>query len=145
MAFEDNFLEEMKDAQRYLNRFFKKFEASKMFSFDNEFNDYRRALLDYKEDDNQFVISVELPGIERKDIKLDVDKNSVIIKAEKKKEKEVGSEEKGNYKYEKSYSGFYQEAVREGLMHCELCISSEDPTFLNIPWEIATIKTPIYR
>jgi len=38
--------------------------------------------------------------------------------------------------------GFYQEAVREGLMHCELCISSEDPVFLNIPWELIRDPTP---
>ena len=30
---------------------------------------------------------------------------------------------------------FYQEAVRDGLDQCELCISSEDPAFLGLPWE----------
>jgi hypothetical protein len=32
--------------------------------------------------------------------------------------------------------GFYQEAVREGLRSCELCISSDNEEFLNIPWEL---------
>ncbi|HTC74966.1 MAG TPA: CHAT domain-containing protein, partial [Edaphobacter sp.] len=32
--------------------------------------------------------------------------------------------------------GFYQEAVREGLRSCELCISSDNDEFLNIPWEL---------
>ena len=36
----------------------------------------------------------------------------------------------------------YQEAVREGLNQCELCISSEDPDFLNIPWELLRDPTP---
>jgi len=36
----------------------------------------------------------------------------------------------------------YQEAVREGLDQCELCISSEDPEFLNIPWELIRDPTP---
>ena len=31
---------------------------------------------------------------------------------------------------------FYHEAVREGLEQCELCIASEKPEFLNIPWEL---------
>jgi tetratricopeptide (TPR) repeat protein len=31
---------------------------------------------------------------------------------------------------------FYQEAVREGLHLCELCISSDKDDFLNIPWEL---------
>jgi tetratricopeptide (TPR) repeat protein len=35
---------------------------------------------------------------------------------------------------------FYQEAVREGLEQCELCVSSDDSDFLNIPWEL--IKDP---
>ena len=37
---------------------------------------------------------------------------------------------------------FYQEAVREGLEKCELCITSEDPAFLNIPWELMRDPTP---
>jgi tetratricopeptide (TPR) repeat protein len=38
--------------------------------------------------------------------------------------------------------GMYQEAVREGLENCELCISSNDPSFLNIPWELIRDPTP---
>lgn len=37
---------------------------------------------------------------------------------------------------------FYQEALREGLEQCELCITSEDPEFLNIPWELIRDPTP---
>jgi len=37
---------------------------------------------------------------------------------------------------------FYQEAVREGLDHCELSIVSDDPEFLNIPWELLRDPTP---
>ena len=37
---------------------------------------------------------------------------------------------------------FYQEAVREGLEKCELCISSDDPAFLNVPWELLRDPTP---
>ncbi|MDQ1254276.1 MAG: hypothetical protein QG646_3507, partial [Euryarchaeota archaeon] len=38
--------------------------------------------------------------------------------------------------------GMYQEAVREGLENCELCISSNNPSFLNIPWELIRDPTP---
>lgn len=38
--------------------------------------------------------------------------------------------------------GLYQEAVREGLERCELCITSEDSAFLNIPWELIRDPTP---
>jgi hypothetical protein len=37
---------------------------------------------------------------------------------------------------------FYQEAVRDGLRDCELCISSDNPDFLNIPWELIYDPTP---
>ncbi len=37
---------------------------------------------------------------------------------------------------------FYQEAVREGQEQCELCVSSEDTEFLNIPWELVRDPTP---
>src|SRR3990172_5834440 len=37
---------------------------------------------------------------------------------------------------------FYQEAVREGLENCLLCISSENPIFLNYPWELLYDPTP---
>ena len=36
----------------------------------------------------------------------------------------------------------YQEAVREGLGRCEICISSDDPDFLNIPWELLRDPAP---
>ncbi|MEW6262724.1 MAG: tetratricopeptide repeat protein [Thermodesulfobacteriota bacterium] len=31
---------------------------------------------------------------------------------------------------------FYREAISEGLENCELSVSSEDPAFLNLPWEL---------
>jgi tetratricopeptide (TPR) repeat protein len=37
---------------------------------------------------------------------------------------------------------FYQEAVREGLRGCEFCVSSDNPDFLNIPWELIYDPTP---
>jgi len=37
---------------------------------------------------------------------------------------------------------FYQTAVQAGLEQCELCITSEDPAFLNIPWELMRDPTP---
>ena len=36
----------------------------------------------------------------------------------------------------------YQEAVRIGLEDCEICITSEDASFLNIPWELVYDPTP---
>src|SRR4051794_10369993 len=38
--------------------------------------------------------------------------------------------------------GFYQEAVRGGLDGCDLAIVSDNPAFLNIPWELLHDPTP---
>ena len=37
---------------------------------------------------------------------------------------------------------FYQEAVVDGLDNCELCLQSDDPTFLDIPWELLRDSAP---
>jgi len=38
--------------------------------------------------------------------------------------------------------GFYQEAGGDGLDNCEVCIRSDDPAFLDIPWELLRDPTP---
>ncbi|MBI5570066.1 MAG: tetratricopeptide repeat protein [Desulfomonile tiedjei] len=38
--------------------------------------------------------------------------------------------------------GFFHQAVQDGLDQCELCIASDDPVFLNIPWELLRDSTP---
>ncbi len=58
------------------------------------------------ETDNAFLVSAELPGMDEKDIELAVDQNALILKGEKKQEKE---EKKKNYFYsERSYGHFHR-------------------------------------
>lgn len=112
MIWEDDILDDMRRMQRQMNRFFHGFEEPRILSLRNTLSDnYRRAMIDCREDSKNFTIAVEIPGIDKDDIYLDVTANSVIIKAEKKHEKEKGSKEKGDYKYAKSYAGFYQEVA----------------------------------
>ena len=110
MIWEYNIWNDMRRMQRQMDRLFYGFDEPKALSLRNALSDnYRRAMMDCREDDKNFTIAVEIPGIDKEDIHLDVAENSVIIKAEKKHEKEKGSKEKGDYKYAKSYAGFYQE------------------------------------
>lgn len=39
--------------------------------------------------------------------------------------------------------GYFQEATREGLNHCELSITSDSPVVLNLPWEL--LYSPLDR
>ncbi len=60
--------------------------------------------IDVKETDNSIVVTAELPGIESKDVMINVRDNVLTIKGEKRAEKR---EEKDNYHYvERSYGSF---------------------------------------
>ena len=59
----------------------------------------------YDEKD-QLVVKAELPGIDKKDIKVSVDGNVLSIKGETRRAKEVN--EKGYYYSERAYGGFYR-------------------------------------
>lgn len=112
MFWKDDLWNEMRKVQRQMNKLFQRFEEPKLLSLRDEFGDnYRKAFMDYKENDKNFVIKVEIPGIDKEDIHLDVSEHSIVIRAEKKHEKKEGSKKEGNYSYSRSYAGFYQEVT----------------------------------
>lgn len=85
----------------------------RMFGFDSpfgngdsndDFGDYRKAFADFREDEDEFIINVELPGIEKEDIKLDIVNQGIEIRAEKKKE--VEKKEGKLFEHSKSFIGF---------------------------------------
>jgi HSP20 family protein len=57
--------------------------------------------IDVKENEKEFIIKAELPGVEEKDIDVTVTNDSVTIKGEKKEEKE--DKDKNYYYMERSY------------------------------------------
>ncbi|RME31797.1 Hsp20/alpha crystallin family protein [Candidatus Woesearchaeota archaeon] len=69
-------------------------------------SNYRQALMDLSETDSELVATVELPGVEKKDIQINATDDGVEIKVEKKDEKE--EKKKGMYRLERSYAGFYR-------------------------------------
>lgn len=74
------------------------------FDWDWRDSNYRRAIGTIKETDSEFIIEVELPGIEREDIILEVNGNNLLIKAERKRHEITESSE--TYSFESSFSGF---------------------------------------
>ena len=60
--------------------------------------------VDVKENEKEFIIKAELPGVEEKDIEVTVANDSVTIKGEKKEEKE--DKDKNYYYMERSYGSF---------------------------------------
>jgi len=60
--------------------------------------------VDVKEEDDRVIVAAELPGMDRKDIDVEVTQDSVRIAGEKKKEEKT--QEKGYYHRETSYGAF---------------------------------------
>ncbi|AKJ70431.1 hypothetical protein ABW99_07125 [Pandoraea thiooxydans] len=59
--------------------------------------------LDVKEDDKNYTVRADLPGVEKEDIKVSVDGNQVTISAETKKESEEKKD--GDYVHRERYYG----------------------------------------
>jgi len=70
---------------------------------DSEFTAWTPAV-DITEHDDQFVVKVELPGVNKDDVKITLENNILTIRGEKKQEKETKKE---NYhRVERSYGSF---------------------------------------
>ena len=63
-----------------------------------------KPTLDLSADDREYTVTVEIPGVDEKDVKLEIANNVLTIKGEKKQEKE--EKEKNFYRVERSYGAF---------------------------------------
>lgn len=111
MARDESFYREMNLMQRKMYRLFGDL-FSDLLSDKNEMIDeisenYRKAFTNFKETENDFMIYVEIPGIEKDKIRLNITDKGLEIKAEKKQEEKLTKKE-DEYSYTKSYAGFYQ-------------------------------------
>jgi len=66
----------------------------------------RVPTLDLSEKDGNLVIEAELPGIEKKDVKVTYQENAVTIEGESHREKE--EKQDGYYRSERHYGSFYR-------------------------------------
>jgi HSP20 family protein len=94
--------EEIRRLRKEMDRFFERFGEFREF----ERPEFKEPLLDLTETDNELVARIELPGVEKKGIVLNLTEDSLEIKAEKKKEERI--EKEGYIKSERSYKGFYR-------------------------------------
>lgn len=82
----------------------KPFQRGSLLSPEFTASGFLKPNLDIKETNNAFEISVEIPGVEEKDIELSLDGDTLTIKGEKHQEKK---EEKDNYhRVERAYGSF---------------------------------------
>jgi HSP20 family protein len=63
--------------------------------------------VDVEEDDNQFVVKADVPGVDPKDVEVSVVENALVLRGQKKEERE---EKKKNYHRVERFEGqFYRE------------------------------------
>lgn len=95
----------LKDLQKDFDKMFESMKRNLGFSKNADIaSGFFKPLLDITSDDNHYTIKVELPGVEQKDIELELEDDILRIKGEKKQEVEEKS--KGFYKMERSYGSF---------------------------------------
>jgi len=108
---------------------------------------YRLPMIDLSETDGEFVLKAELPGVDKKDLDLEILPDAINLKAETSEEKEV--KEENYHRKERSYRSFHRviplpaevksEAVKasfkDGLL--EVHLPKEKPAALNKARKIA--------
>lgn len=62
--------------------------------------------LDLKATDADYQVSIELPGVDEKDITIEIENSALIISGEKKSEAKSDEEERGYYRMERCYGSF---------------------------------------
>ena len=71
-------------------------------------SNYRAPISDLYETEKEMVAELDLPGVDKKDIKVNVTNDSIEIKAEKKNELKQEDKKKGMFRLERSFAGFYR-------------------------------------
>lgn len=105
--------EEMRRIEERMNRLFREFWGGRHLALGDDISrhalvpfEYREPYVDVQETDKEVIVTAEIPGVEKGDIKLRVHDSTLEISAEKKQEKE--ERKKGYYLAERSYNKFYK-------------------------------------
>jgi HSP20 family protein len=107
---EDELWHEMRRIRRAVNNVFGFSDLPRPY-VEKEFTNHRRAFADIEEKEDAFVVLVEMPGVKKEDISIEIlDDNRLMIKAEKKQEVEKKDEKKERfmYSFQRKYAGFYR-------------------------------------
>lgn len=80
--------------------------SRQLFPFENALNDFGKGFaVELRQDENNYYLNAELPGVNEKDISLEVVEDRLIIKAKFENEKK---EEKDNYFYSERRCGEFE-------------------------------------
>ncbi|PHR66681.1 MAG: heat-shock protein Hsp20 [Idiomarina sp.] len=109
------------------------FPALAMPRWSSEWPDMLKPALDIQETDKQYKISLEVPGVEEKDIQITLDNDVLMVRGEKRQEQE--KKEGGFHRVERSYGSFQrvlnlpdnadQESIKAAFKNGVLTISMD--------------------
>jgi HSP20 family protein len=107
-SYSDPFLEIRQEIDRIFDNAFRGFGFPSI-GFGRERNpatqsNWLKPTLDIAASDQEYSISVELPGVDEKEVQLELDNDTLKIKGDKRQEKE--KKEKNYYRMERSYGSF---------------------------------------
>ena len=90
--------------QRDINRLFDHFLRGGVQADETFDTSYWTPAVDIAEQENEYAVKVELPGVSKEDVKISLESNILTIKGEKKQEKE--ETKKNLHRVERSYGMF---------------------------------------
>ncbi len=97
-------IEELERMKKEMDKVFTSHFTDYFKTSDSE--EYIQPLVDVEETNKSVKVSIDLPGIDKKEIEVIVNEDNIEVKANKKIEQEV--KKKGFYSKERTYSGFYR-------------------------------------
>lgn len=116
----DDFDDEFKRIRRAMRHFW---TWPRFPEFHFEMPEFREPLVDMEETESDLKLTIELPGISKEDIDIDVTADTITIKAKKKEA--IEEKKKGFYRSERSYKGFY----RSMTLPCKVIPEKAEATY----------------
>lgn len=124
--------EEMATIHERINQLFNRLGGEELLSVEQAWT----PLMDVVETDKEITLKLDVPGMERKDLSVEVDDGGLIIKGERKREKK---EEKGDYIHiERGYGSFLRRFPLPDYVDREKINATCQDGILNV----AMAKTP---
>ena len=100
----DRLPSDLVSVQRDINRLFDNLFRSGLPAEETLAATYFAPAVDIAEQENEYVVKVELPGVAKEDVRISVESNTLTIRGEKKQEKE--EKNRSFHRVERSYGSF---------------------------------------
>lgn len=126
--------------ERLFDDFMSGFDMPLMRSMQSQSQTFIPAL-DVRETDKAVEVSVELPGMNEKDIDISITREALIVSGEKRYEREENEKDRGMYRLERRYGSFKRSlALPEGID-----VDKAEATFKNGVLTVHLPKSENYR